>query len=235
MLIRALIVLLIALNLGAAAWWITRPAPTPVAPPLQAKGIARLQLLSERKPAPVLAAVPVLAAAPTDALPTEAAAAVVAPAVAAQCFTLGPFVDAASANAASTKLASQATRQRARETAGRAANGYQVTLPPSADRAAAQALAQRIGAAGFEDFLVVASGEQANGIALGRYGSRDAAERRQSALQAAGFPAQLQALGNESTAQWWLDLAANPGIDGSQLKTLATTAQVRALDCAALR
>ena len=177
---------------------------------------------------------PALAAVPMETPPAEPTPATI-PEDAAQCFSLGPFTDAASATAASAKIASQATRQRTREVAGKAASGYQVTLPPSADRAAAQALAQRIGAAGFEDLLVVASGEQANGIALGRYGSREAAERRQTALQAAGFPAQLQAIGNESAAQWWLDLAANPGIDGAQLKTLAATAQSRSLDCAALR
>lgn len=235
MLIRALIVLLIALNLGAAAWWITRPAPTPVAITPQPEGVARLQLLSERKPVPaVAAAVPVLVVAPTDTPPTEPADAVI-PADAAQCFTLGPFADAASAGAVGAKLAPQATRQRVREVPGRAASGYQVMLPPSADRTAAQALAQRIGAAGFGDFLVVNTGDQANGIALGRYGSRDAAERRQSALQAAGFPAQVQALGNESAAQWWLDLAAQPDIDGPRLKALAAAPQSRALDCAALR
>ena len=235
MLIRALIVLLIALNLGAAAWWITRPAPTPVAPPTQPEGVARLQLLSERKPASVVvAAVPAVDTVPVEQPPAEPVP-VPAQADATQCFSLGPFADAASTTAAGVKLASQIARQRQREVPGRAASGYQVTLPPSADRAAAQALAQRIGAAGFEDLLVVASGDQANGIALGRYGSREAAERRQTALQAAGFPAQLQAIGNESAAQWWLDIAANPGIDGAQLKTLADTAQSRALDCVALR
>jgi SPOR domain len=235
MLIRALIVLLFALNLGAAAWWITRPAPTPVAPPPQPEGVARLHLLSERKPAAVVATVtPPPAVAPavppaTDALPGVDAA------EAAQCFSLGPFADAANATAAGAKLSSQSTRQRARQVPGKAASGYQVTLPPSPDRATAQALAQRINAAGFEDLLVVASGDQANGIALGRYGSREAAERRQSALQAAGFPAQLQAIGAESPAQWWLDLAANPGVDGLQLKTSAAAAQARSLDCAELR
>ena len=235
MLIRALIVLLIALNLGAAAWWITRPAPTPVAPPPQPEGVARLQLLSERKPvAAVAAAMPALATVPMETPPAEPTPATT-PADAAQCFSLGPFTDAASATAASAKLASQAKRQRTHEVAGKAANGYQVTLPPSPDRATAQALAQRIDAAGFEDLLVVASGEQANSIALGRYGSREAAERRQSALQAAGFPAQLQAVGSESAAQWWLDLVANPGMDGPRLKASASVSQSRPLDCAALR
>jgi hypothetical protein len=235
MLIRALIVLLIALNLGAAAWWITRPAPVPVAPPPQPEGVARLQLLGERKAGPVVAAtVPAIANVTAESPATEPVAEV-APAEVAQCFSLGPFADVATATAAGAKLAGQATRQRTREVPGKAASGYQVTLPPSADRAAAQALAQRIGAAGFEDLLVVASGEQANGIALGRYGSREAAERRQSALQAAGFPAQLQAIGSESAAQWWLDLAAKPGIEGPQLKASAAVAQSRSLDCAALR
>ena len=235
MLIRALIILLIALNLGAAAWWITRPAPAPVEPPPQPEGVARLQLLSERKPVAIVATVtPPPAVAPavvpsTDTVPGLEAA------DAAQCFSLGPFADAASATAAGAKLSSQSTRQRTREVPGKAASGYQVTLPPSADRATAQALAQRIGAAGFEDLLVVASGDQANGIALGRYGSREAADRRQSALQAAGFPAQLQAIGNESAAQWWLDLAAKPGIEGPQLKASAAAAQSRSLDCTALR
>lgn len=235
MLIRALIVLLIALNLGAAAWWITRPAPVPVAPPAQTEGVARLQLLDEHKAAPVVEmAVPAIATATTDT-PAAEPVPLAAPAEAAQCFSLGPFTDAASAAAAGAKIAAHTTRQHTRELPGKAASGYQVTLPPSADRTAAQALAQRIGAAGFEDLLVVATGEQANGIALGRYGSREAAERRQSALQAAGFPAQLQAIGNESAAQWWLDLAARPGMDALQLKVLAAAAQSRSLDCTLLR
>lgn len=232
MLIRALIVLLIALNLGAAAWWITRPAPSPAMTPRQPEGIARLQLLSERKP--VLVAVASAPSVPAE-LPATPPVALPATAEAAQCVSLGPFPDAASAAKAGASLSSQSTRQRTREIAGKAATGYQVTLPPSVDRASAQALAGRIGAAGFEDFLVVASGEQANAVALGRYGSREAAERRQSALQAAGFPAQLQAIGAESAAQWWLDLAVAPGTNDQQLKTLAAAAQARSLDCSALR
>ena len=241
MLIRALIVLLIALNLGAAAWWLTRTAPPPAALPETPPGVVRLQLLSEAAPAapaPAAAApaMPPLEAAPPAIAPTPT----VTPALAAaeappQCFSLGPFADAAAANAAVAKLGAQAARPRAREQPGRSASGYNVTLPPAADRAAAQALAQRIGAAGFDDYLIVSSGEQSNGIALGRYRSRDSAERRQAALQAAGFPAQLQPIGGEGTAEWWLELAAAPGVGGAQLQALAAAPRVRTLDCAALR
>ena len=237
MLIRALIVLLIVLNLGVAAWWISRPAARLPALPEQPAGVARLQLLSDSgatanaaPPAPV--PLPV-AAAPAS---TEAAPAVVVAAVAAaQCFSIGPFDSDAAATAATTRIATQATRVRPREVPGQKASGYDVLLPPLPDREAAQALAQRIGAAGFEDYLVVSGGAQANGIALGRYGSREGAERRQSALKAAGFDAQVQAIGNEGPRQWWLDIAAIEGATASQLKRIAAATQSRPLDCAVLR
>lgn len=250
MLIRALIVLLIALNLGAAAWWITRPAPTPPLPPSQPAGVARLQLLSENaavgkakaiatttSPATPAAVAPVALASVTPPL-ADIAETPSVPAAAAeieQCFSLGPFADAATAKAAGARIGTQSTRTQPREVPGRAASGYNVSLPPAATREAAQALAQRIGAAGFDDLLVVSTGAQANGIALGRYGSRDAAERRQTALVAAGFPAQLIPIGNEAASQWWLDVAAAKGVEASVLKATAAAAQSRSRDCTALR
>ncbi|KAF1715996.1 sporulation protein [Pseudoxanthomonas yeongjuensis] len=234
MLIRALIVLLVVLNLGVGAWWISRPAAQPPALPEQPAGVARLQLLSEREttaeatpPAPA----PAVAPASTEAAPAPVVAAVVA----AKCFSIGPFDSDVAATAAAARIAAQATRVRPREVAGQQASGYNVLLPPLADRAAAQALAQRIGAAGFDDFLVINGGEQANGIALGRYRSREGAERRQAALKAAGFDAQLQAIGNEGPSRWWLDIAAAEGVAVSRLRSLAAAPKSQSLDCAVLR
>lgn len=68
------------------------------------------------------------------------------------------------------------------------ADGWRVVLPPLANADAAQAMAARIRAAGFSDYLVMGDGADANAIALGRYGTREAAQRRVDALQAAGFP-----------------------------------------------
>ena len=233
MLIRALIVLLIVLNVGVAVWWISRPGPLPPSLPTQPADVPRLQLLSEAgtttspAPAPSPVSVP-----PPPAAMTAAAA---EPATPAQCFSIGPFADQAAARSAAARIGSQATRSAPREAPGRTAQGYNVIMPPQADREAAQALAQRIGAAGFDDYLVVNSGEQTNGIALGRYRSREGAERRQSALQAAGFDAKLQPLGDESGAQWWLDVAAAAGVTASALRSGAGAAQSRSLDCTALR
>lgn len=232
MLIRALIVLLIVLNVGVAAWWISRPEPSPSALPAQPEGVPRLQLLSESgksaAPPPAQAPVPV-------APPPPATVAAVEPAKPAQCFSVGPFADQAAARSAATRIGSQITRANPREVPGKTAQGYNVVLPPQADREAAQALAQRIGAAGFDDYLVVNSGAQANGMALGRYRSREGAERRQAALRAAGFDAQLQPIGEEGAAQWWLDVAAAAGITASGLRSGAGVAQSRSLDCALLR
>lgn len=234
MLIRALIVLLIVLNLGVAAWWISRPAAQPPALPEQPAGVARLQLLGESrataKAAPAVS-MPAMAPASVEATPAP----VVAAAIAAQCFSVGPFDSDAAATAAAARIATQAKRVRPRQVPGQQASGYNVLLPPLPDREAAQALAQRIGAAGFDDYLVISGGAQANGIALGRYGSREGAERRQSALKAAGFDAQVQAIGNEGPSQWWLDIVAIEGAAASQLKRAAAAAQSRPLDCAVLR
>lgn len=239
MLIRALIVLLIVLNLGVAAWWISRPAVPPDVLPEQPAGVARLQLLGESRataetvpPAPVPAVEPATAEAkpaPTPAVATAATAA------SAQCFSVGPFDSDAAATAATARIAAQATRVRPREVPGQQASGYNVLLPPLPDRESAQALAQRIGAAGFDDYLVVNGGEQANGIALGRYRSREGAERRQAALKAAGFDAQLQAIGNEGPSRWWLDIAAAEGVPVSRLRGLAAASKSQSIDCAVLR
>lgn len=238
MLIRALIVLLIVLNLGVAAWWISRPEPLPPTLPAQPAGVARLLLLSESgKAAAALPQAPAPTATPTAPVVATPAAAPVAEPVTppAQCFSVGPFADQAAARSAAARLGSQASRSDPREIPGKAAQGYNVVLPPQADREAAQALAQRIGAAGFDDYLVVNSGAQTNGIALGRYRSREGAERRQTALRAAGFDAQLQPVGNEGAAQWWLDVVAAAGVTASGLQSGTGAAQSRSLDCTLLR
>lgn len=219
MLIRALIVLLLVLNLGVAAWWLTRPPLPAEAPPALPAGVARLQLVGEDAPAAVA-----VAAAP--ALDT---------AEPARCVSLGPFTGEASARLAQDTLQGQLRRARLREVPGLSASGYEVLLPPAPDRAIAQATAARIGAAGFDDFLVIGQGEQANAIALGRYRSRDAAERRQSELQAAGFPARLQPVGRAGPSQWWLDAGVADGADLAALARAASTGSPLPLECTALR
>lgn len=227
MLIRALIVLLIVLNLGVAAWWLTRQAPPPPPPPELPSGVARLQLVEE----PATAATPPTAAS-VQAAPATRPAGDAEP---ARCFSLGPFTSEASAILAQNGLQPQLLRARLREVPAPSAKGYEVLMPPAPSREEAQALAARIGAAGFDDFLVINQGENTHGIALGRYRSREAAERRQSALQAAGFAARLAPVGGAAPSQWWIDAGTAEGIDMAALARTASTGSPLALECTALR
>lgn len=216
---RALIVVLVALNLGVAAWWLSRPSPPPPPVPKSDKGGAELALLP--MPAP-----PTPSPTGTGDAPVGAPAAAAAPP--ATCLRVGPFPDRGAAEVAQAGLGTLLGDAAIREEPGEA-TGYRVLLPPAASRAEAQALAARIAAAGFQDFLVLNQGEEANGIALGAYRGRGTAERRVAALRAAGFPAQLRAQGAAGPSRWWLDGAS---ADAAAVRTTFPAAQER--DCAAL-
>ena len=218
MILRALIVLLVVINLGIAAWWAAR-VPTPPAPVAEAPaGVPRLQLLSEapRPPAPrAVAALPT----PEGVEPT-------------QCFSFGPYPTPAALRRAHARVQPQVSLARVREVVA-LASGWRVFIPPMPTRVEAQAQVEKMRAAGIEDLLVMSEGSDANGIALGRYRSEDAAKRRQSDLQAAGFTAQLAPLGNPAT-QGWVDVGADASFDSARVAQDIAAAQVRRLDCALL-
>jgi hypothetical protein len=227
MLARALIVLLLVLNLGVATWWATRRSPPPPVV-LQPSGIARLQLLSE---APKRATARPVAVMP--AVTKESDAAATAP-VPAQCFSFGPFADAAAAAIARARLQTMVTRVAAREQPATPARGWRVQTLPLASPEAAQAMAQRIAAAGFSDFMIVREGAEANAIALGRYGSEDTARRRAAALATAGIEARAEPLG-DAQATTWLDVAAAAGFNAASAQAAIAAPQRRPLDCARLK
>lgn len=165
MLTRAAIVLLVVLNLGAGAWWVLHAPAPPELPPAPPPGAARLHLAasapdrSAAAPAAPMAQAPVRAAVRAVAEPVPPSPAA---AVAASDGCEGGEGPAA---------------------------GWRVYLPKLPSVEVAQATATRIGEAGFSDYLVVRDGADANTIALGRYGSASAAQRRSASLRAAGFPA----------------------------------------------
>src|SRR3546814_5157699 len=75
--------------------------------------------------------------------------------------------------------------------------------------AAAQAVVDRITAAGFSDYYIVAAGEEANSVALGLYGSEEPARRHQAALHAAGFTeVRADAMGDAPPPVTWIDVAS---------------------------
>jgi hypothetical protein len=233
MTLRASLVLLVVLNVGVALWWALRsdapPAPAEDAP----SGIARLQLLSERaEPRPVSTSARVAASADTPASPMPASQPP-APTPPERCYSAGPFADTAALDAARATLAPMASRVRSRELRENGGRGWRVYLPAAADRAAADANAQRLRAAGFTDLVVVGDGAEAHSVALGRFSTEARARAHAGALQAAGFAAKAEALG-ESRSRYWLDLAAGPTFDPNRARRTAG-ASLRSIDCAGLR
>lgn len=226
MILRALIVLLVVINIGVAAWWATRAPPPPPRAAEAPAGVPRLQLLHE---VPPRAARPAPAASSTVAIPGNAATATAA----TQCFSFGPYPSPAALRRAHERVQARALQAHVREVQAGTPRGWRVFAPPLASRAEAQALADRMTAAGFEDLLVMAEGSDANAIALGRYGSEVAAKRRQATLQAAGFSAQVAPLGG-SAVQGWIDVAAGPAFDSARVAQDIAAAQVQPLDCATL-
>lgn len=243
MTLRATIVLLAVLNLGVAAWWLLRPDAPPALEVEAPSGIARLQLLGERPgPAPAAAERPAAAeppaagpaAGPAETEPPAAAAPAAPVAAVERCYRIGPFADAAALAAAQAVLRPRALRLHTRETREGGGRGWRVYLPAAADRAAANANADRLKAAGFTDLLVVGDGAEANTVALGRFSSESRAQQHAQALRAAGFEARAEALGEVRAANW-IDLAATESFDTAAARRASGAAQSRTVDCAGVR
>lgn len=235
MLLRAAIVMLLLLNLGAAGWWLFQPPARAVA---TADTVPRLRLLRERNAPDVparVAAVPVPAAPVADAPPAPAAAeGAAAPAAAAPvCLRFGPFADAAARAAAGNALLGLgATDLTSHDVPARGGQGWKVFLPAQPSRAAAQALAQQLEAAGVRDLFVMTQGEEANRIALGRFRSEAGARRRQAALQAIGVQARVEPV-NATPAQAWLEARLPATADPATLERIAPSHRV--VDCTPAR
>ena len=220
MILRAAIVFLLVINLGVGAWWMgggngtRRPAAS--ATPA---GVPGLRLVDEAAPAsaPATAAAPAPVAAP--AAPVE------------QCLRFGPFADDAARDAARTALAAAGVEAQPRQTPARPARGWKVHVPAFATREEANAMGEKIKAAGIADWYVMNAGGDANSIALGRYASEDAARRRESELTSKGIPAQAEPLG-DTAAQAWLEARLPAAADRA---ALAAIAPAKAVDCAPRR
>lgn len=223
MLTRALIVLLLVLNLGVALWWSMRAPPTAVEAPSQPPGVARLQLASEvAGSSPVL---PVLPAGGRDKA-AQTAPAAKRPRV---CISLGPFADVGATERAREQLKPQVLRVDRREVYAGQIRGWNVMLPRFATLEEAQAAAGRVQAAGFSDYFVVRDGPNANSLALGRYGAESSAKRRVAELTAAGFPARLEPIGG--VASYWLDISANEPFDVDAAQARVGAPQRQPLEC----
>lgn len=193
MVARILFLLLLALNLGAAAWLVFAPARETRRAALTDPGVPMLQLLAERDAA--------IAQPELDSLPESEAD--LANDV---CRTLGPFHTQADARAAATALRPLVKRSRTRETQQTQTRGYWVYFAAAPRREQALASARQLAERKVRDYYVITAGEQQNMISLGLFRDQGNAERRRAELAALGFDPRI-ATRSEDLPLYWIDFA----------------------------
>lgn len=203
MLARALIAVLLVMNLAVALWLWLRPAPAVDALALVADDVPTLVLLSEEHTEPddlVAAAEPDGPPEPTPSLDQMV------------CVQIGPFLTQADLRRGMNALTPGAERIQFRETRALAKRGYWVYLPAQPSRDAALATARELAAKGLRDYYVVTAGERENMISLGLFQDESNARQRHQELRTLGFDAQLQPRSDE-IPNYWIDLAVATGHD----------------------
>lgn len=199
MFVRALFLLLLALNLGAAAWLLFAPAPRVAAPAATDPGVPRLELLAERDRDDVTSNAEL--AGPPES-PADLAN--------DRCRTIGPFATQADLRAAMNALTPLTRRIQFRTTHTTQTRGYWVYLPAMPTREQALSTARALSAKSVRDYYVVTAGDQQNTISLGLFRDPANAEKRRAEIAALGFAPQTNAR-TEDLPSYWLDFSEGGG------------------------
>lgn len=190
------------MNLGVALWWATHPSAPATEPAVALPpGAPALRLLSEAGGTP--------------------------PPPKPRCHRFGPYSDAAALEVAREAASAFGSAVEVVTLPGPDPVTWRVAAPAPADGDSA-ALATRIVAAGFEDYRVVAEGPEAGSVALGRFGSREAADRHARALRDAGFAVQVHPIGGNSD---WLHVVLPPGASAASARNRLDALQGAPVPC----
>ena len=201
MLPRILALILLAMNVGVAAWWLMRPLPpTPPLAESRDPETPSLSLLIERE------AESAGEADGAAGLPTLDA---VEPGL---CYALGPFLTQIDLRRVLRSLTPVVRRIQFRETREVIRRGYRVFMPSPGDREQALAMARRLNQAGVSDYYVVTAGDEQNTISLGLYREQDNALTRQSQIAELGFQAEIEPR-HEELAKFWIDIEVPKDVD----------------------
>ncbi|MGH8190389.1 MAG: SPOR domain-containing protein [Rhodanobacteraceae bacterium] len=222
MFVRLLFLLLVALNVGAAAWLLFGPAHVAPLPPATDPGVPELKLWADAPhpvPRPPASAASAVAATPPRPDPDT-------------CTTVGPFLTAADMRAAMQTLSPHVERIQYRQEQVSHSHGYWVYLPALATREAALDEAHQLAAKGIRDYYVVTAGDTQNTISLGVYNDQTHAGRRQAMVEKQGFPAKVQPRTDTAPA-WWLDYAVPTAaeFDWRTWLTGRNDLQAKPIDC----
>ena len=215
---RILVILLLILNIGFAAWQVTsarqHAAVARLAP--ADPGVEPLRLLSEvAAPSPAAppqppVSVPTPAPQPTPPPVTQSTAPPTPPASQTHtaCYTVGPLPDTQQAEQLMQRLNQKGIAGQQRMTETRSTGGYRVILPPLPSKESAQRVARQLAAKGVTDYQVGVDDNQRDIISLGVYKDQQAATRRQAQVDALGYASRVEPR-EIVTQSYWLDTQAS--------------------------
>ena len=201
---RALFLLLVAINLALYAWPRYYATPDSAADPEpQRREInpASIRLLS----GPELAGLPVLKPKPVTE-PARSAAAEAPPPAAGNCLEWGGFAVAEAPRAEKTleplALGARLSQRRSEETAG-----WWVFIPPQVNRAGALKKTAELKSLGIEDYFILQDeGKMRWAVSLGVFSSEDAARSRLDALRARGVRSAQTGERESQVAKIWFQV-----------------------------
>ena len=207
---RALFLLLLALNLALFAWvhfYATADGTTDPEPQRRQINPAGIRILA----GPELAGLPVLKAKPATEVPAAAA-----------CIEWGGFALAESARAEQVleplALGARLSQRRSEETAG-----WWVFIPPQANRAAAMKKAVELKSLGIDDYFVLQDeGKMRWAVSLGVFSTEEAAKSRLETLRVKGVRSAQTGERETPVAKVWFQLRSG---DAPQQAKLRETAQ----------
>lgn len=200
MFFRLLFLLLIALNIGVAAWLAFAPQVLYV-PPVTDPGVPELHLLSE-------------GSGPSRSL-LPAKRATAKPQTREQvrderCLSIGPFDTQADTSVAINALTPHVSRVQFRQTQTTQSSGWWVYLPAFPTRDAAIQAARTLSGKGVHDYYVVTAGDRQNTVSLGLFHDPENARRRRDKVAALGFKPDMSER-TETLPQYWVDIATPAG------------------------
>lgn len=207
MIVRILFFALLAANLGYCAWTLSQPAPPPPEPPPVEEGVKRLVLIRERE----------------EQLLREGGD--LGSGMDSDCYALGPFQTQADVRRVANAMATSVAQSRQRQRMQTLDRGFWVFLPAVATREDALNLARELSAAGLKDYYVVTAGDRENTVSLGLFKEEENAVRRQAALQALGFDAQITRRREEALV-YYFDYRREEGVVAPWERVVASNSGV---------
>lgn len=206
MIARSAFFVLLAINISYYTWISIHRQPMRMNLPPVPEGVGELKLIRERE---------------AEMLQTGGDLG-----VGSDCYSLGPFQTQTDLRRAANAMAPYVAASRQRQEQQVVDRGFWVYLPAVETRERALNQARALSEAGLKDYYVVTAGDRENTVSLGLFRDENNALRRQAALIALGFDAQVMRR-REETRVFWFDYRRTSEASAPWQAVVASSANIQ--------